>query len=266
MNNVNEPISSGLKDWDDAIGGFVPGQFVIIGGRPAMGKSAFTITLAKKLAIVQNIPLAYFSLEMVSCQIIRRLIVNIFNCVTSALIGFNSFDKADDIEVLAPKVLEGAPLYLDDDPRLSLQKLENKIVKLRENGIRIVIIDYMQLLDGFMEDIELSLSQLKKLAEENEVTIIALSQISKSDMKIMPDGVLDSKASKQIFGDSYTKYADIVSVIHRPEYYQKSVTPYRNINIAEIHFIKNVHCDIKLIKLNFESKFSKFSNLRETHE
>lgn len=266
MNNVKEPILSGLKDWDDAIGGFVPGQFVIICARPAMGKSAFSITLAKKIAIVRNIPLAYFSMEMVNHQIIRKLIANIFNCRTPALIGSNSFDEADDIDALAPKVLAGVPLYLDDEARLSLQKLENKIVELRHNGVRIVIIDYMQLLDGFEEDKELSLIKLKKIAEDYEIAIVALSQINRSDMIIMPDGSLDAGVSKQILDDPYTKYADIVSVIHRPEFYQKSETPYWNKNIAEIHFIKNVHCDTKLIKLNFDAKFAKFSNLREDYE
>ena len=108
--------------------------------------------------------------------------------------------------------------------------------------------------------------EVKKIAEDYEVAIVALSQINRSEMIIMPDGSLDTGISKQILDDSYTKYADIVSVIHYPEFYQKSETPYRDKNIAEIHFIKNVHCDTKLIKLNFNAKFAKFSNLREDYE
>ena len=76
-----------------------------------------------------------------------------------------------------------------------------------------------------------------------------LSQVSRADKVVQPDGSLDTAVCKQIMGEPNMKYADIVGMIHRPEYYQRSETPCLNKNIAEIHFIKNEYCDRKLIKL-----------------
>lgn len=262
MNNIisgNTPIYSGLKDWDEAIGGFVPGQLIIVVGSPVVSKTAFAVTLLKKLAIIRNIPVAFFSLEMTSPQIVLRLLANVFNCSPNYL-REGPQCEIDDRAIMAERVLKDAPLYLDDTPRLSLNALDTKIAELKSEGIKVVIIDYMQLLAGFQKDVELALSTLKRIAKKYKISLIALSQVSRSEIEVSPDGTLDVESSRHIFGEKYGKYADIVSVIHRPAYYSKMWSSQYG-DIAEIHFIKNNHCDTKCIKMKFDGASAKFTNI-----
>ena len=166
----------------------------------------------------------------------------------------------DEHLTLGYKVLKDTPLYIDDTFNLSLEELDKKIAELKAKGIKIVIMDYIQLIAGFEKDVELTLMTLKQIAENHEITIMALLQMHKSDMKIESDGSLDLNTTAQTLEEAYIKYADIVSVIHRPEFYLKSETSFLNKNIAEIHFIKNFHCDKKYIALDFRAGSGNFSN------
>lgn len=256
----NIPIYSGLNAWDEAIGGFVPGQLIIVASRPAMGKTAFSITLSNKLAVIRNIPVAFFSLEMTSPQIVLRLLANVFNCSPNNLREASQCE-IDDYAIMGERVLKDTPLYLDDTPMLSLKALDTKISELKSEGIKVVIIDYMQLIDGFNKDVDVALATLKQIAEKHKISLIALSQVSKSDMEILPDGTLNVESSIHIFGEKYGKYADIISVIHRPEYYRRDMYSEQNQHIAEIHFVKNGHCAAKCIKMNFNGASAKLSNI-----
>ena len=255
-----EIIYSGLMDWDEAIGGFVPGQLIIIAGRPAMGKTAFAVTLFEKLAIIRDVPVAFFSLEMSTPQIILKLLTNVFNC-TPDYFREGQQCEVDEHAILAHRVLKDTPLYIDDTPALSLDSLESKITELKSEGIKVVIVDYMQLLDDFLKDVEVALATLKRIAEEHKITLIALSQVRRDDTQILPDGALDVASSFRHFDESYVRYADTVSVIHRPAYYSHEIWSSRYSNVAEIHFIKNNHCDVECIKLKFDGASSKFSNM-----
>lgn len=225
-----------------------------------MGKTAFAITLLKKLAIIRNIPVAFFSLEMTSHQIVLRLLANVFNCSPNYW-REGPQCEIDDRAIMAERVIKDTPLYLDDTLKLSLKALDAKISELKSEGIKVVIIDYMQLLDDLQKDAELALSTLKRIAEEHKISLIALSQVSRSDMEILPDGTLDVESSCHIFGERYSKYADIVSIIHRPAYYSREMWSCQYGDIAEIHFVKNNHCDTKYIKLKFASASAKISNI-----
>lgn len=261
MNNktVKETIYSGLKNWDETIGGFVSGQLIIVASCPAMGKSALAITLTKKLAIIQNIPVAYFSLEMAKPQIVKKLIKNIFNCSADFLCEPPQ-DELDDCAILAQRVFKDTHLYLDDTLGLSLKDLDTKIAEQKAKGLKVVIVDYIQLIDGFDKDVEFVLATLKRIAEEHEISIIALSRMSRSNKGILPDGTLDVDACRQILDESYIKYADIVSVIHRPAYYSKEIWSSQCRHITEIYFVKNNHSDTKCIKLKFDGASAKFSS------
>lgn len=261
MNNTtsdNTPIYSGLNAWDEETGGFVPGQLIIVAGRPAMGKTAFAITLLNKLAVIRNIPVAFFSLELTSLQIVRRLWANVFSGSSDNL-REEPQDKIDDYVILGERVLKDTPLYLKDTPMLSLEALEAEIVKLKSEGIKVVIIDYLQLIEDFFKDGEVTLATLKQIAEKHKISLIVLSQVNKSDMAILPDGTLDVESSIHIFCKKYGKYTDIISVIHRPEYYRGDMQSNPNQHIAEIYFVKNSHCTAKCIKMNFNSASSKFT-------
>lgn len=263
MNNAtsrNTPIYSGLKDWDEAIDGFVPGQLIIVAGRPAMGKTAFAITLLKKLAIIRNIPVAFFSLEMTSPQIVMRLLANIFNCSPHYL-REGPQCEIDDCTIMAERVFKDTPLYLDDTLKLSLKTIDAKIAELKSEGIKVVIIDHIQLIGGFNKDVEIALATLKQIAEKHKISLIALSQVSRSDMEILPDGTLDVESSRHIFGEKYSKYSDIISVIHRPAYYSEEIWSSQYRHIAKIHFVTNNHSDTKCIKLKFDDASAKFSNI-----
>lgn len=262
MNN-QDTIFTGFKDWDEAIGGFALGKFIIIAARPAMGKTAFLLSLIKKIAVMRNIPTAFFTLEMSNKQIIQRLISNTFNSDISGFVMSLPDDEQADMGDLAHRLLKDTPLDLDETPSLTLEDIQNKITDLKSKGVKVVFIDYIQLINGFTKDIEQHLASLRQLAEDNHITLIATSQMSKSDNIILTDGSLDTEEADKVIDNAYKKHADIVVVIHRPEYFiiPKIGTENTHENIAEIHFIKNACSGVKMIQMKFFGNMAKFTNI-----
>lgn len=262
MNNKDTILSS-FNDWDNAIGGFAPGQFIILAARPAMGKTAFLLSLIKKITVMQNIPTALFTLEMSNVQMVRKLLANVFNSDINGFVMTLPKDEQEDMEIVVQRVLKDTPLNLDEIPSLTFEDIQNKITDLKNKGVKIAFIDYIQLINGFSKDIDLTVASLKRLAEENQITLIATSQMRKCDNIILSDGSLNSEEADKVIDDAYKKYADIVAVIHRPEYYiiPEWGTENNHKNIAEIYFIKNTASDVKMIQMKFYCNMAKFTNL-----
>ncbi|MCK0156574.1 replicative DNA helicase [Cellulophaga sp. F20128] len=220
-------VPSGFDKVDKLTSGWQPSDLIIIAARPGMGKTALTLSMARNMAVKYNIPVAFFSLEMSSVQLITRLISSETG-LSSEKLRTGKLEK-HEWEQLNVKVksLESAPLFIDDTPSLSIFDLRAKARRLAsQHGIKMIMIDYLQLMTaggsqkGGNREQEISTisRNLKALAKELNVPVIALSQLSRavetrggSKRPILSD-LRESGAIEQD--------ADIVSFIYRPEYYK----------------------------------------------
>ena len=221
-------VPSGFSELDKLTSGWQPSDLVIIAARPGMGKTALTLSMARNMAVAQNIPVAFFSLEMSSVQLITRLISSETG-LSSEKLRTGKLEK-HEWEQLSIKVkdLEKAPLFIDDTPSLSIFDLRAKARRLAsQHGIKMIVVDYLQLMTaggngngGGNREQEISTisRNLKALAKELNIPVIALSQLSRA---VETRGsskrplLSDLRESGTIEQD-----ADIVSFIYRPEYYK----------------------------------------------
>tara|TARA_A100000164_G_C21924431_1_gene782298 strand:+ start:450 stop:1976 length:1527 start_codon:yes stop_codon:yes gene_type:complete len=265
-------ISTGFQKLDKLTSGWQPSDLIIIAARPGMGKTALTLSMARNIAVTKEIPVAFFSLEMSSVQLITRLI--------SAETGLSSeklrTGKLADHEwqQLNVKVsdLEKAPLYIDDTPSLSIFDLRAKARRLAsQNGIKLIIVDYLQLmtagsnnkLGNREQEISTISRNLKALSKELDIPIIALSQLSRAvetrggTKRPMLSDLRESGAIEQD--------ADIVSFIYRPEYYNidewddQEHTPSQG--QAELIIAKHRNGGLDNIRLKFISHLGKFEDM-----
>ena len=265
-------VPSGFSDVDKLTSGWQPSDLVIIAARPGMGKTALTLSMARNMAVAKNIPVAFFSLEMSSIQLITRLISSETG-LSSEKLRTGNLEKFE-LEQLNVKVssLENAPLYIDDTPSLSIFDLRAKARRLSSQyGIKLIVIDYLQLMtaggsnkNGNREQEISTISRnLKALAKELNVPVIALSQLSRavetrggSKRPILSD-LRESGAIEQD--------ADIVSFIYRPEYYKidewddEERTP--STGQAEFIVAKHRNGGLSNIRLKFISNLGKFENI-----
>ena len=220
-------IPSGFDKLDKLTSGWQPSDLVIVAARPGMGKTAFTLTMARNVAVNSNIPVAFFSLEMSSVQLITRLISSETG-LSSEKLRTGKLEKHEWEQLnVKVKTLEKAPLFIDDTPSLSIFDLRAKARRLASQyGIKMIMIDYLQLMTaggsqkGGNREQEISMisRNLKALAKELNIPVIALSQLSRavetrggSKRPLLSD-LRESGAIEQD--------ADIVSFIYRPEYYK----------------------------------------------
>src|SRR5690554_398620 len=267
-------VPSGFERVDKLTSGWQPSDLIIIAARPGMGKTALTLSMARNMAIDYNIPVAFFSLEMSSVQLITRLISSETG-LSSETLRTGNLEK-HEWEQLNVKVkdLEAAPLYIDDTPSLSIFDLRAKARRLASQyGIKMIMVDYLQLMTaggshkGGNREQEISTisRNLKALAKELNVPVIALSQLSRavetrtgSKRPILSD-LRESGAIEQD--------ADIVSFIYRPEYYkidewdddERSPTDGQ----AEFIVAKHRNGGLDEIRLKFVGQFGRFENLED---
>ena len=265
-------IPSGFDKLDKLTSGWQPSDLIIVAARPGMGKTALTLSMARNIAVNSNIPVAFFSLEMSSVQLITRLISSETG-LSSEKLRTGKLEK-HEWEQLNVKVksLEKAPLFIDDTPSLSIFDLRAKARRLAsQHGIKMIMIDYLQLMTaggsqkGGNREQEISTisRNLKALAKELNVPVIALSQLSRavetrggSKRPILSD-LRESGAIEQD--------ADIVSFIYRPEYYKidewddEEHTPTQG--QAEFIVAKHRNGGLENIRLKFIGNQGKFDNL-----
>ncbi len=265
-------VSTGFEKLDGLTSGWQPSDLIIIAARPGMGKTALTLSMARNIAVTKQIPVAFFSLEMSSVQLITRLI--------SAETGLSSeklrTGKLADHEwqQLNVKVsdLEKAPLFIDDTPSLSIFDLRAKARRLSsQHGIKLIVIDYLQLMTAGTnnksgnreQEISTISRNLKALAKELDIPVIALSQLSRAvetrggTKRPMLSDLRESGAIEQD--------ADIVSFIYRPEYYgiDEWDDEERSPSQGQAEFIVAKHRNGGLdnIRLKFVGHLGKFEDL-----
>lgn len=262
-------IPSGLTTLDRLTSGWQKSDLVIIAARPAMGKTALVLTMARNAAVEFKKPVAIFSLEMSSLQLVTRLISSESELPSEKLKKGNLEDY--EFQQLNDKIkkLAEAPLFIDDTPGLSVFELRAKARRLKEqHGIEMIIVDYLQLMTAGGEgrgnreqEIATISRSLKGLAKELEVPVIALSQLSRAvetrggDKRPQLSDLRESGAIEQD--------ADLVMFIHRPEYY--NITEDENgmstAGVAELIVAKHRNGPINSAKTRYIGQFTKFSDL-----
>ena len=266
-------LETGFTKLDALTSGWQPSDLIIIAARPGMGKTAFVISMAKNMAIDFGHAVALFSLEMSSVQLITRMISSETGLTSEKLRKGNL--EAHEWEQLNVKVknLSDAPIFIDDTPSLSIFDLRAKARRLAsQHGIKIIVIDYLQLMTaggavGGNREQEISMisRNLKALAKELNIPVIALSQLSRavetrggSKRPLLSD-LRESGAIEQD--------ADIVSFIFRPEYYGQTEwddddhSPCEG--QGEFIVAKHRNGGLDNIRLKFTGHLAKFSDLEE---
>ncbi len=267
-------LQTGYTDLDKMTSGWQPSDLIIIAARPAMGKTAFVLSMAKQMTVNFNIPVAIFTLEMANVQLVKRLLSNVASLegekIKSGQLSNEEWDRLNS----SLKNVYSAPLYLDETPGLSITELRTKARRLvREHGVKMIMIDYLQLMSagglklGSREQEVSTISRsLKALAKELNIPIIALSQLNRStetreDKRPVLSDLRESGAIEQD--------ADIVCFIHRPEYYTRSTEDAQGNDIkglAELIVAKHRSGAVGDVKLRFVSKYAKFENWQEGYD
>ncbi len=266
-------IGSGLTALDRLTSGWQKSDLVIIAARPAMGKTALVLTMARNAAVEFKKGVAIFSLEMSSLQLVTRLIASESELDSEKLKKGQLEDY--EFQQLHDKIqkLSDAPLFIDDTPGLSVFELRAKARRLKEqHNIELIVIDYLQLMTtggegrGNREQEIATISRsLKGLAKELDIPVIALSQLSRAvetrggDKRPQLSDLRESGAIEQD--------ADMVMFIHRPEYYNltEDVEGNSTIGMAELIIAKHRNGPVASAKTRYISRFTKFSDL-ETFE
>ena len=262
-------IASGFHALDKITAGWQNSDLVILAARPAMGKTAFALSMAKNIAVDQKIPVAMFSLEMSNVQLVNRMIVNVCEIKGETLKSGQL--KPYEWQQLDSRIkqLVGAPLYVDDTPSLSVFELRTKARRLvREHGVKVIMIDYLQLMNASgmsfgsrQEEVSTISRSLKGLAKELNIPILALSQLNRgvenregSDKRPQLSDLRESGAIEQD--------ADMVLFIHRPEYYKifqdEAGRDLRG--KAEIIIAKHRNGAVGNVLLTFRGEYARFQN------
>jgi len=220
-------LESGFKDLDTMTSGFQNGDFVVVAGRPSMGKTSFALNIAQHAAIRHKIPVAVFSLEMTKEQLMLRVLCSEArvraHSVRTGFVGKNEWGKL----TRAAGTLHDAPIYIDDSPDLSVLEMRAKARRLKsEIDLGLVVVDYLQLIRGHQraenrqQEISHISRSLKALAKELNIPVMALSQLSRAveqrERKEKRPILSDLRESGAIEQD-----ADVVIFIYRPFMYKQ---------------------------------------------
>lgn len=259
-------LPSGFIDLDRLTAGFQPSDLILVAARPSMGKTAFTLNIATYVAVHERKPVAFFSLEMSKEQLVQRMLCA-EGGIDSQRLRKGELDDEWPKLVEAADRLSGAPIYIDDTPGITVMELRSKARRLKaEHGLDLVIIDYLQLMQGRggksgdnrqQEISEISRS-LKALARELSVPVIALSQLSRSveSRQIKRPMLSDLRESGSLEQD-----ADIVMFLYREDYYTEETDRQ---NITEVIIAKHRNGPVDKIDLFFQKEFTKFVNFSRT--
>ena len=258
-------IPTGFHELDRMTAGFQKNDLIIVAARPSVGKTAFALNIAQNVATKTEHNVAIFSPELVAEQLVMRMLssegnINSQNLRTGALT-----DEDWRKLTMAMGSLSNAGIYIDDTPGIRVQEIRAKCRRLKqEKGLGMVIIDYLQLIQGSskraenrqQEVSEISRS-LKALARELEIPVIALSQLSRSveqrtDKRPMMSDIRESGSIEQD--------ADIVAFLYRDDYYDQNT---ENKNIIEIIIAKQRNGPVGTVQLAFAKEYNKFVNLEK---
>jgi replicative DNA helicase len=262
-------LSSPFDELDAYTSGLQNAEFVIVAGRPSMGKTSFALNLAQHIAIKQKIPVGVFSLEMSSEQLVMRLLCSEARIDSHRLrMGYVKSGEFAELAIVAGYLSE-APIYIDDSPGITMMELRAKARRLKaEVNVGCLFIDYMQLItsterfENRQQQISAISRNLKTLAKELDVPIVVLSQLSRAvetrggERRPILSDLRESGAIEQD--------ADTVLMLYRPEIYEGDRS--ENVGIAEVIIAKQRNGPTGTVKLAFIKEFTRFERLAPVAE
>lgn len=261
-------LETGFFELDEMTNGLHGGELTIIAARPSMGKTAFMLNMAEHIATVNHIPVAVFSLEMSKQQLAQRLLCS-RSGVDSQKLRKNMLSR-DDFGRLQMTVgeLAEAPMYIDDTPGLSPTVLRAKAMRLAtEHHIKAIFVDYLQLMvdpgaPSRQEEVSGISRSIKAIARELDVPVICLSQLNRQaeQREGHRPRMSDLRESGSIEQD-----ADVISMVHREDYFHRSDPDYDPNHIAEIIIAKQRNGPTGVAKLQFHGPTTRFNNLASGH-
>ena len=259
-------IATGWTDFDKMTSGLHENQFIIIGARPAMGKTAFALNLATNVATLSNKSVAVFNLEMGAEQLANRMLSSLGQIEGYKFMSgkLNNQDYVKFNEALSQ--LEDTNIFIDDTPGITIGEIRSKCRRLKtsSSGLDLVIIDYLQLVSGGknyganrQQEVSDISRSLKMLAMELEIPIVALCQLSRSveareDKRPLMSDLRESGSIEQD--------ADIVAFLYRDDYYNKAARTDNNTSISELIIGKHRNGSNGTINLLFKRDTSTFLN------
>jgi replicative DNA helicase len=246
--------------------GWQKSDLVIIAARPGMGKTAFVVSALRNAAVEFKIPVAIFSLEMASIQLVNRMISAEAELEGEKIKRGTLADHEWTQLVHKTNKLSSAPIFIDDTPALSVLELRAKCRRLKaEHNIQIIVVDYLQLMRGDQggnreQEIASISRALKGIAKELNVPVLALSQLSRGVETRGGDKrpqLSDLRESGSIEQD-----ADIVMFLYRPEYYKITVDEegMPTQGMGEVIIAKHRNGSVGSVKLKFIGKYTKFAD------
>lgn len=263
-------VPTGFTELDKITNGWQKSDLLIIAARPAMGKTSFVLSMTRNMAVDHKRPVAFFSLEMASIQLVNRLISS-ESGIPGDKLKKGQLDKSDWEHMHASlKQLSDAPIFIDDTAALSVFEMRAKCRRLKaQHDIQLVVIDYLQLMtvggnqkSGNREqEISLISRSLKSLAKELEIPVIALSQLSRAvetrggTKRPMLSDLRESGAIEQD--------ADMVMFLYRPEYYGIDTSEETNLpteGLTELIVSKHRSGATGTVPLRFVKSLAKFTN------
>ena len=264
-------LKSGFRDLDNKTAGFQKGDLIIIGARPAMGKTTLAQNLAYNAATINKKTVLFFSLEMAQNELVDRMISDVSGVdnwkIRTGNISDEDFTKIGE----AMGEMGEAPILFSDTSSITILELRNKARRAaHDHNLGLIIVDYLQLMQGsdryagnrVQEVTEISRG-LKLLARELEVPVIALAQLNR--------GVTDRENPRPVLSDlresgSIEQDADLVMFLHRPDYYKMNDPDFTPTNITELLISKHRHGPVGKIELYFHPELLRFMSLDKEHE
>lgn len=257
-------LSTGFREIDEMTSGLQRTDLVIIAGRPSMGKTAFCLTLAQNAALYSRAVVAVFSLEMSKEQLVTRMLaseahINAHRFRTGHLMG-NEWERLAN----AIGTLSDARMFIDDTPGISVLEMRAKCRRLaaEQKQIDLIVIDYLQLMgsgsgrrnENRQQEVSQISRELKALAKEMDVPVVALSQLSRAPEARNPPKPLMSDLRES---GSIEQDADVVGFIYREDYYKETE---ENKGLAELIIAKQRNGPTGTVKLAFLKEFTRFEN------
>lgn len=265
-------IPSGYTGIDRMTLGWQASDLIIIAARPSVGKTAFVLTMARNMTVDHHVPVAFFSLEMSSKQLVKRLMISETGISADKIYGGKKLEDYEWVQLEERlKSLSAAPLYIDDTPSLGIYELRTKARKLVATaGVKLIIIDYLQLMSapsdmkqGVREQEVSAISRnLKAIAKELEIPIIALSQLNRSVDTRGGNGrpmLSDLRESGAIEQD-----ADIVMFIHRYDRYGLESEKNQIPGYTDIIIAKHRNGEVGDVHMKFRSSEVRFVDLEDS--
>jgi len=265
---TNNTIKTGFANLDKVIGGFSPGEFVVIGGRPAMGKTQLCVNLVLNIALKQ--PVLYFTFDLSKYLLASRFISAITGIAVSKLIQHDlTNEEKKTVDRLAGSI-HNPSIFLNDSCHNSVSAFKKHCIKqIQENGITVIIVDYLQMMSSnrYRNSRELEVSyisrELKSIARDHDVCVIATSQLSRASEK-------RSMAAKPLLSDlrdsgAIEQDADKVIFIYRPDYYAIDVDEEGNstAGMTELIIAKNRNGRLGTAYLTRNAIFTTFTDFVE---